>query len=88
MEEVVMAVASSCLLPLCLVAQLGPTLYDPMDCSPPGSSLHGDSPGKNTGLGCHVLLWGSSQPRDHTQVSYIAGGFFNVWASGEALHSE
>ena len=27
---------------------------DPMDCSPPGSSVHGiDSPGKNTGLGCH-----------------------------------
>ena len=29
-----------------------------MDCSPPGSSLHGDSPGKNTGVGCHALLQG------------------------------
>ena len=29
-----------------------------MDCSPPGSSVHGDSPGKNTGVGCHVLLQG------------------------------
>ena len=28
----------------------------PMDCSLPGSSVYGDSPGKNTGLGCHVLL--------------------------------
>ena len=28
----------------------------PMDCSLPGSSVHGDSPGKNTGVGCHALL--------------------------------
>ena len=41
---------------LCLVAQLCPTLKDPMDCSPPGSSVHGDSPGKNNGVGCHALL--------------------------------
>ena len=33
---------------LCLVAQLYPTLCDPMDCSPPSSSVHRDSPGKNT----------------------------------------
>ena len=33
-----------------------PTLCNPMDCSPPGSSVHGDSPGKNTGVGCHALL--------------------------------
>ena len=59
-----------------LVAQLCPTLCDPMDCSSPGSSVHGDSPGKNTGVGCHALLWGSSQPRDQAQVSRIAGGFF------------
>ena len=43
---------------VCLVAQLCPTLCDPMDCSPPGSSVPGDSPGKNTGVGCHVLLEG------------------------------
>ena len=36
-----------------------PTLCDPMDCSPPGSSVHGDSPGKNTGMGCHALLRGN-----------------------------
>ena len=35
-----------------------PTLHNPMDCSPPASSVHGDSPGKNTGVGCHVLLQG------------------------------
>ena len=43
---------------MCLVAQLCLTLCDPMDCSPPGSSVHGDSPGKNTGAGCHALLQG------------------------------
>ena len=32
------------------------TLGDPMDWSPPGSSVHGDSPGKNTGVDCHFLL--------------------------------
>ena len=37
---------------LCLVSQLCLALCDPMDCNPPGSSVHGDSPGKNTGLGC------------------------------------
>ena len=29
-----------------------------MDCSLPGSSVHGDSPGTNTGVGCHALLQG------------------------------
>ena len=41
---------------LCLVAQLCPTLCNLMHCSPPGSSVHGDSPGKNTGVGCYSLL--------------------------------
>ena len=41
-----------------LVAQLSPTLFDPMDCSLLGSSVHGDSPGKNTGMGFHALLQG------------------------------
>ena len=43
---------------VCLVAQSCPTLCNPLDCSPPGSSVHGDSPGKNTGVGCHSLLLG------------------------------
>ena len=38
------------LLQSCLI------LCEPMDCSPPGSSIHGDSPGKNTGVGCHALF--------------------------------
>ena len=40
------------------VAQSCPTLCNPRDCSAPGSSVHGDSPGKNTGVGCHALLQG------------------------------
>ena len=43
-----------------LVAQLFLTLCNTMDYSPPGSSVHGDSPGKNTGVGCHALLQGIS----------------------------
>ena len=49
-----------------LISQWCLTLCDPMDCSLPGSSVHGDSPGKNSGVGCHVLLqgifptWGSN----------------------------
>ena len=41
-----------------LVARSSPTLCDPMDCSPPGSSAHGllHWTGKNTGVGCHSFL--------------------------------
>ena len=35
-----------------------PTLCNPMAYSPPGSSVHGDSPGKNSGVACHALLQG------------------------------
>ena len=51
--------------PLCLVTQLFPTLCNPVDCSPPGSSVHGDSPGKNAGVGCHAFF----QAIFSTQVS-------------------
>ena len=75
-------------LPKCvcmLVAQSRPTLCDSMDCIPPGSSLRGI-------LQARILEWvaipfprGSSWPRrDRTCVSCIAGGFFTVWAIGEA----
>ena len=37
---------------------LCPTLHDPMDCSLPRFTVHGDSSGKNTGVGCHALLQG------------------------------
>ena len=105
---------------LCLVTQSCLTLWDPMDCNLPGSSVHGKSLGKNTGVGCHSLLqgifptqglnlgllhcrwilhhlshqgsprileWvaypfsrGSSQPRNQTRVSCIAGRFFTISA--------
>ena len=55
-----------------VVAQSWPTLCDPMDCSPPGSSIHGI-------LSARVLEWvaipfsrGSSQPRDQTCVSFVS----------------
>ena len=44
---------------VCLTSlHLCPTLCDPMDYSLPASSVHGDSPGKNTGVGSHALLQG------------------------------
>ena len=42
-----------------LAAQSCTTLCDPKDCSPPISSVHEDSPGKNTGEGGHALLQGN-----------------------------
>ena len=41
---------------MCLITQS--TLCNPMDCNPPGFSIHGDSPGNHTGMGCHALLQG------------------------------
>ena len=41
-----------------LVTESCPTLCDPMDFRPPGSFVHGVSPGKSTGVGCRVLLQG------------------------------
>ena len=52
-----------------MLVQSCPILWDPMDCSPQGSSVHGDCPGRNTGVGCHALLQGIFP----TQVSCIAG---------------
>ena len=67
-----------------LVAQSCPTLCDPMDCSPPGSTVHGI-------LQARILEWvaipfsrGSSWPRNQSWVSFIAGGFLTVWATREA----
>ena len=65
-----------------LISQLCPTLWGPMDCSPSASSVHGDSPGKNTGVGCMPSSKGSSQPRDRTQG--LQGGFFTIWVAREA----
>ena len=67
------------------VAQLCPTLRDPMDCSLPGSSVHGI-------FQARILEWvaisfsrKSSRPRDWTQVSHIVGRCFTVWATREVL---
>ena len=38
------------------VAQSRPTLCNPMDCGPPGSTVHEGSPGQNTGVGCPAIL--------------------------------
>ena len=110
---------------LCLVTQSYPTLCASIDCSLPGSSVHRNSQGKNTRVGCHalrqgifpipaynpglsncrwilyclshqgsprILEWvayhffrGSSQPRNGTGVSCIAGRFLTSWATKEAL---
>ena len=67
-----------------LIAQSCWTLWDPMDCSPPCSSVYGI-------LQARILEWnvipfsrGCSWPRDWTQVSCIADRFFTNWASREA----
>ena len=61
-----------------------------MDCSPPGFSIHGI-------LQARILEWvsilfsqGSSQSRDWTQVSHVAGGFFlfTVWATRGSSYSQ
>ena len=55
------SVITNIIHPVCMCAtSLQPwlRLCDPMDCSAPGSSVHGESPGKSTGVGCHVLLQG------------------------------
>ena len=63
---------------MCLVAQLCPTLFDPMDCNLLAPLSMGI-------LQARIIEWvprpssrGSSQPKDQTQVSCIAGGFFTI----------
>ena len=71
-----------------LVAQLCLTFRDCMDYNILGSSVHGI-------LQARILEWvaipfstGSSQPRDQTWVSCIAGKFFTIWATREALSTQ
>ena len=74
----------------CLCAkwlQSYPILCNSMDCSPPGSSVHGDSPGKDTGVDCHALLQGLflTQGLNICLMSpALAGGFFTTSATWEA----
>ena len=69
---------------VCVLSQSCPTLCNPMDYSPPGSSVHGDSQDKNTRVGCLTSSRQCSEPRDQIQASCIAGGFFTSWATREA----
>ena len=66
-----------------LVTQLCLTLCDPMDCSPPGSSVHGIHQARI--LDCVAMPFSreSSRPRDRTWVSCFAGRLFTIWATRE-----
>ena len=68
-----------------LLAQLCPTCCNPMNCSPPGASVHGI-------LQARILEWivisfsrGSFQPRDQIRVSHIVGRFFTMFNIGGVL---
>ena len=67
-----------------LVTQSSPTLCDHMDCSPPGSSVHEILQARILESVAIPFSRGSSQPRDWTWISCIAGRFFTVWATREA----
>ena len=60
------------------VAQSCPTLRNHMDCSLPDSSIHGILQARVLEWGAMSFSRGSSQPRDQTQVSHIAGRFFTT----------
>ena len=72
---------SSC----CFVTQLCLNLCDPMNCSPPGSSVHGILQERIVEWVAIPFCRGSSPPRDRTWVSCITGRFLTVWATREAL---
>ena len=57
-----------------------------MDCSPPGSSVHGILQTRILGWVAISLSRESSQPNNQTQVSHTAGRFFTVWATREACY--
>ena len=69
--------------PVLVLSQSCPTFCDPVDCSSPGSSVHGDSPGNNTGVGCHSLLQGTFQTQGLNLGSHMTGRFFTIWATRE-----
>ena len=66
-----------------LVPQSCLILWDPMDCSLPGSSDHGIFQARRLEWVAISLSRGSSWPRDWTHVSSIAGRFFTIWATSE-----
>ena len=56
-----------------------------MDCSPPDPSVHGDSLGKNTGLGCYFLLQGISSTQESNHISYLGRQILYHWDTREVL---
>ena len=68
----------------CSVTQSCLTLCDPRDCSLPGSSIHEISQARILEWIAISISWGSSWPRDWTQVSHLAGRLFTVWAIRES----
>ena len=73
---------------LFLITQLCPTFCNPREGNPPGSSVHGDSPGKNTGVGFHALLQRIFPTQGSNPCLFslpaLAGGFFTTSATWEA----
>ena len=67
-----------------LVAKLCPTLCDPIDCSPPVSSVHGILQARILERVAIPFSRGSFWPRDQTHVSCVTGRFFTIWATREA----
>ena len=67
-----------------LVAQLCPALWDSIDCSLPGSSVHGISQVRTLEWVAISFSRESVQPRDWTCVFCISGRFFTFWATREA----
>ena len=80
---VVIVVVAAAAAAAVLITQSGSTLCDPMDCSLPGSSVHGILQARI--LECVTLPFsrGTSLPRDQTLVSHIVGRFFTIWAIGK-----
>ena len=71
-----------------LFSKMRLTLWNPMDCSPPGSSVQWDFPGKNSEAGCHFLLQGIFLTQgSNLYLLHFAGGFFTTKPPGKPLHS-
>ena len=67
-----------------IVAQSCPALCDPVDCSPPGSAVHGALQARILERAVIPFSRGSTPPRDWTRVPHTAGRLFTIWATREA----
>ena len=74
-----------CAAVLYLVIYSCPTLCYPIDCSPLGSSVHGDSPGKNTGVGCYDLLQGIFPTQESNRGLPRCRRILYVWATSWSM---